>query len=84
MKKLGVEKLARTMHPYLAHQGTYFLQRVNKVVGVNSGASGGMKTSIFVRTVHGTLREWLQTEDVKVQQKFKDYTFASACTLNHF
>ena len=62
-----------------------FLQRANRVVGVNSGViSGTIKTFISVRTVEATLREWLQIGDVKVQQNFKYYNFASDFMLNHF
>uniref|UniRef100_A0A0E0EFU7 Serine protease n=1 Tax=Oryza meridionalis TaxID=40149 RepID=A0A0E0EFU7_9ORYZ len=53
---------------YTSESGTsgapVFLQRVNKVVGVNSGALGGtVKTAISVRTIHAALRQWLQPGD---------------------
>uniref|UniRef100_A0A0E0I5D2 Serine protease n=1 Tax=Oryza nivara TaxID=4536 RepID=A0A0E0I5D2_ORYNI len=56
---------------YTSESGTsgapVFLQRVNKVVGVNSGALGGtVKTAISVRTIHAALRQWLQPGDENI------------------
>nr|BAC20073.1 hypothetical protein [Oryza sativa Japonica Group] len=63
---------------YTSESGTsgapVFLQRVNKVVGVNSGALGGtVKTAISVRTIHAALRQWLQPgdENITIEEMLK-------------